>query len=207
MIERLKESTLIPVVKIEDANKAIPLCESLIAGGLNVIEVTFRTEAAAKALQIIKKEFPNMLVGAGTVITEKQIDIAVDCGVDFLVAPGLNPNQIKKAKEKNILMIPGTITPTEVEQGISLGLELLKFFPAIPAGGVDMLKAFNAVYPTTFMPTGGINIDNINDFLALPNVSGCGGSWITPANLIDGNNWDKIVELVKSAVSRIEQGV
>ena len=206
MIEQLKQYSLIPVVKIENADNVNFLCEALLKGGLNCIEITFRTKYAEKALKTVKKNFPSMLVGAGTVITEKQINIAEDCGVDFLVSPGLNPNQIKKAKEKNILMIPGTITPSEVETALSMNLKLLKFFPAVASGGIEMLKAFNAVYPALFMPTGGINLNNINSFLSLPNVTSCGGSWITPSSLIDNGEWDKITQLVKEALEVINIG-
>lgn len=204
MIETLKSKPLVPVVKINNAADVLPLCEAILEGGLNSIEITYRTQAAPEAIGLAAKSFPELAVGAGTVILPEQLESAVDNGASFVVSPGLNPAQIELAKAKNVLMIPGTITPTEVEQAMALGLDLLKFFPATAAGGTAMLKSFNAVYPVKFMPTGGIGLNNINDFLALPNIVACGGSWITPADLIDNGEWKKITALIKEAMSVIQ---
>lgn len=203
MLSLMKGISLVPVVKIKNAKDCPFLCEALLKGGIDMIEITFRTEAAAEAIALAAKKFPEMRVGAGTVLTSEQIIQAKEAGADFLVSPGFNPNQVKLAQKENIPFIPGTITPSEVELAMELGLNMLKFFPATAAGGIPMLKAFNAVYPVTFMPTGGISLNNINNFLDLPNVIACGGSWITPESLINEKNWTKITELVQEALKVI----
>ena len=196
---------VIPVIVIEDANHAKPLAEALLKGGMNVIEVTFRTAAAGEAIERIRKAFPEMLVGAGTVITTEQADRAINAGISFGVAPGLNPEIVKYFQSKEVLFAPGVMTPSEIEQGLSLDCKLLKFFPAGALGGVKMLKALGGPYASQgvqFCPTGGVNLDNMNDYLSLQTVSTVGGSWLATKQQIADNQWGTITRQVKDALER-----
>lgn len=205
MLNELFKQRVIPVIVIEDANDAEPLAEALLKGGMDVVEVTCRTAAAAEALRRIKKAFPEMRIGAGTVVTADQAKMCLDIGVGFGLAPGLNPEIVNAFKPSGTLFIPGVMTPSEVEQGVALGCRLLKFFPAGVAGGVKMLKNLSATYASLgvkFCPTGGINIDNMNNYLELPIVSAIGGSWIATRQQIASKEWTVITGQAKLALSK-----
>ncbi len=205
MLNELLKRPVIPVIVIEDANDAEPLAEALLKGGMDVIEVTCRTAAAPEALARIKKAFPEMLLGAGTVVTPDQAKMCIDTGVSFGLAPGLNPDTVKYFQENDTLFIPGIMTPSEIEQGLSLGCQLLKFFPAGAAGGVNMLKNLGAPYGplgVKFCPTGGLNLGNMNDYLSLPIVSAIGGSWLATKQQIADKQWDVITAQVKEALAK-----
>ncbi|GLT15312.1 bifunctional 4-hydroxy-2-oxoglutarate aldolase/2-dehydro-3-deoxy-phosphogluconate aldolase [Vibrio algivorus] len=201
LCKQLSEIKVIPVIAIKDATKAVKLAEILIDNGLPCAEVTFRTEDAALAMKNMRDAFPSMLIGAGTVLNKKQVDLAIDAGVDFIVSPGLNPTIVKYCQQRGIEIIPGVNNPSLVEEAMELGLKTLKFFPAEPSGGVNMLKALTAVYPVTFMPTGGVTPKNIHDYLSIPKVFACGGTWMVPNDLIDNNQWDELASLVKGVSS------
>ena len=202
--DKLAALKVIPVIAIKDAEDAIPLGKALVDNGMPCAEITFRTEAAAQAIRNMRKEFPEMLIGAGTVLTKEQVDEAIDAGVDFIVSPGFNPTTVKYCQEKGVAIVPGVNNPSLVEQAMEMGLRTLKFFPAEPSGGVSMLKALTAVYPVKFMPTGGVSLSNIDDYLAVPSVLACGGTWMVPGNLIDNKQWDELGLLVKDAVAKVQ---
>lgn len=205
MCEQLSRQAILPVLVIENAGQAEPLAEALVNGGLNSIEVTCRTPAAQESLIRIKQAFPDMWVGAGTVVTAEQARMCLDAGVDFGLAPGLNPDTVRTFQKAGKPFIPGVMTPSEIEQGLALGCQLLKYFPAGAAGGVALLKNLAAPYAplgVKFCPTGGINYDNMLDYLALPVVSVVGGSWLaTPAQIATGE-WKMITQQVKDALER-----
>lgn len=208
MLQQLLQRPIIPVIVIENADDAVPLAEALLEGGIDVIEITFRTAAAADSITRIRKAFPNMLVGAGTVITSELAQRAIDVGVSFGLAPGLNSETVKYFQKHNTLFIPGVMTPSEIEQGLSLGCKLLKFFPAGPAGGVKMLQSLAGPYASQevkFCPTGGISLDNMNEYLSLPMVSNVGGSWLATKQHISEKNWGLITRQAAEALSRIEK--
>ena len=195
-----------PVIKIDRAEDAIPLANALKNGGLCCAEVTFRTDAAEEAIRLIHKEFPDFLIGAGTVLTPKQADLAMAAGASFIVSPGLNPTVVKHCIDNDYPVIPGVCTPSEVELGMSLGLSYLKFFPAEAAGGVKMIKAMAAPYnKIKFMPTGGIGTANLKDYLTCSAVFVCGGSWMVPANLINEGKFDEIEKLTAEAVALVKE--
>ena len=201
----LAKRPVIPVIVIDNANDAEPLAEALLAGGMDVIEVTCRTAAAPEALHRVKKAFPEMLVGAGTVVTPEQAKMCIDAGVDFGLAPGLNSGTVKLFQAAETLFIPGVMTPSEIEQGLALGCRVLKFFPAGAAGGVNMLKNMTAPYASTgvkFCPTGGVSLDNMNDYLSLPIVSAIGGSWLATQQQIAAKEWSAITAQVKAALAK-----
>ncbi len=201
MDAKLREMGLVPVVKLDKAEDALPLADALIAGGLPCAEITFRTDAAAEAIRTIRENRPEMLVGAGTVLTLEQLHSAIDAGAQFIVSPGLNPDIVKGALEKDMPVYPGCATPTEVEAAISLGLDTVKFFPAEAAGGIPMLSSLAAPYgKIKFMPTGGIDGTNLNKYLALPNVIACGGSFMVKGDWLKSGNWTAVKEATESAV-------
>lgn len=205
VIEKIKKLKVVPVIVLKKAEDVLPLGEILIENGLPVAEITFRSDAAEDAIKLLKSKMPDMLIGAGTLLNTESIQKAADAGCDFFVSPGFNPVNVAYAREKDLLIIPGVNNPTHVEQAMDMGLSILKFFPAAISGGVDMLKAFGSVYPeVSFMPTGGINADNINDYLSLFNVSACGGSWMVSKDLIESHEWDTVARLVKEAVSIVQ---
>ena len=204
MLDELLKRPILPVIVIDDANDAEPLAEALLAGGMDVIEVTCRTAAAPEALARIKKAFPEMMVGAGTVVTPEQASMCIDTGVDFGLAPGLNPDTVGFFHDNNTLFIPGVMTASEIEQGLALGCKMLKFFPAEAAGGVNMLKNLSAPYASLgvkFCPTGGLSLDNMNNYLSLPAVGCIGGSWLATKQQIAGKQWDLITRQVKDALA------
>lgn len=205
MLNELLKRPVIPVIVIDDANDAEPLAEALLAGGMDVIEVTCRTAAAPEALRRIKKSFPEMLVGAGTVVTPDQAKMCIDTGVSFGLAPGLNPETVRFFQAAGTLFIPGVMTPSEIEQGLSLGCQMLKFFPAGAAGGINLLKNMSAPYVSLgvkFCPTGGVNLDNMNEWLSLPVVSAIGGTWLASKQQIADKEWGTITAQVKAALDR-----
>lgn len=204
MRDELVQRRLIPVIVIDDAGNAAPLAEALLEGGIDVIEITFRTAAAADAIAAIAKAFPQMLLGAGTVITADQAHRALDAGVEFGLAPGLNPQTVRIFGEAGKLFVPGVMTPTEIEQGLALGCTLMKFFPAELAGGTKFLKAMAGPYAgqaVRFCPTGGISPDNMNEYLALDIVFAVGGSWMATAGQIADKDWRAITRQAKQSVA------
>ncbi|WP_022941551.1 bifunctional 4-hydroxy-2-oxoglutarate aldolase/2-dehydro-3-deoxy-phosphogluconate aldolase [Psychromonas hadalis] len=199
--QRLADIKVIPVIAITDAKKAVKLAQVLIENGLPCAEITFRTEQAALAMKLMRDAYPEMLIGAGTVLNAGQVNEAIEAGVDFIVSPGFNPTTIKYCQQRNIVIIPGVNNPSHVEQAMEMGLDTLKFFPAEASGGISMLKSLSAVYPVKFMPTGGINPSNVNDYLAIPSVFACGGTWMIPNDLIDNEQWDELAVLIKKVAA------
>ena len=203
-LESVSRTRLMPVAVIPSLEKALPLAEALMEAGLPHIEITLRTECALEAMRAIRAEFPEMTVGAGTIIEPKIIQELVAMGIAFGVSPGLNPKTIELAKALNFTMIPGVVTPSEVEQGLSMGLKLLKFFPAEQAGGAKMLKALSGPYGHTgvkFVPTGGINAQNAQSYLDLTVTEAIGGSWFVDKKLIEAGDFAKIKELTREALA------
>ncbi len=201
VFQRIYETGIIPVIKIDDAKDAVPLAKALIEGGLPAAEITFRTAAAADAIKAMHEAYPDMLIGAGTVLTPEQADTAIACGATFIVSPGFNPTVVKHCIEKGYIIIPGTSSPSEVEAALELGLDTVKFFPAEAAGGLAMLKAMAAPYTTVkFMPTGGLNEKNILSYLEFNKIVACGGSFMVNDEYIKNGEFDKIRELTENAV-------
>lgn len=204
ILEKVHEIGIVPVVVLEDSKDAKPLAEALIAGGLPCAEVTFRTAGAAESIRIMSSEFPEMLVGAGTVLTTEQVDEAVAAGAKFIVSPGLNPRIVKYCVEKGILIIPGCANPSDIEQALENGLEVVKFFPAEQIGGLPLIKAMAAPYTgVKFMPTGGINAKNVSSYLEYPRIVACGGSWMVSSDLVKAGDFKKVTELSKEAVELV----
>lgn len=202
VLERLYRIGIVPVVKLDDAKDAEPLAKALCDGGLKCAEVTFRTDAAEESIRRMTTAFPDMFVGAGTVLTTEQVDRAVNAGAKFIVSPGLNPKVVKYCVDKNIPITPGTANPSDVEQAIELGLDVVKFFPAEANGGLAMIKAMAAPYVNMkFMPTGGINAKNLCEYLDFKKIIACGGSWMVKDDLIKNGEFDKITAMTKEAVS------
>jgi 2-dehydro-3-deoxyphosphogluconate aldolase/(4S)-4-hydroxy-2-oxoglutarate aldolase len=201
--DQLAALKVIPVIALNKTEDAIPLGRALVENGMPCAEITFRTECAADAIRAMRKEFPEMLIGAGTILTNAQVDEAIDAGVDFIVSPGFNPRTVQYCLDKNMPIVPGVNNPSLVEQAMDMGIRTLKFFPAEPSGGVNMLKALSAVYPVKFMPTGGVSLKNVDEYLSIPSVLACGGTWMVPTNLIDEGKWDELGALVKDAVAHV----
>lgn len=195
--QRLAQIKIVPVIAINHAQQALPLAKVLMENGLPCAEITFRTEAAQEAIRLMRDAYPEMLIGAGTVLTTAQVDQAQQAGADFIVSPGLNPTTVKYCQQRGIAIVPGVNNPSLVEQAMELGLRTLKFFPAEPSGGVAMLKALSAVYPVKFIPTGGISAANVQHYLDLPSVVACGGTWMVPTDLMDKGDWPAIAKLVR----------
>jgi 2-dehydro-3-deoxyphosphogluconate aldolase / (4S)-4-hydroxy-2-oxoglutarate aldolase len=204
VLARLRETKIVPVIVINDADDAVPLAAALTEGGLACAEVTFRTKAAGEALRRICAENPDMLAGAGTVLTPQQAADAKAAGAHFIVAPGFSPAVVDYCLEHDIPVYPGVCTPTDVEAALAKGLKTLKFFPAEPAGGVPYLKAISAPYTMVeFMPTGGINAANIGSYLEMKNVVACGGSWMAPNDWIAAKEFDRIRQATTQAVAAV----
>ena len=198
--EKINEMGIVPVVVLEDAMDAKPLAKALCEGGLPCAEVTFRTAAAKESIRIMLEEYPEMFVGAGTVLTTRQVDEAIEAGAKFIVSPGFDPKIVDYCLEKDIPVFPGCITPSEVAQAVKRGLKVVKFFPAEPAGGISMIKAMAAPYTgIRFMPTGGINAKNLEDYLSCDKILCCGGSWMVKGDLVKAGEFDKIKELTAEA--------
>ena len=199
--EKFQKFGVVPVVVLEDTKDAVPLAKALVEGGLPCAEVTFRTEVAEESIRLMAEQFPEMLVGAGTVLTTEQVDAAVGAGAKFIVSPGFDPEIVDYCLEKEIPVFPGCITPSEVAQAVKRGLKIVKFFPAEPAGGISMIKAMAAPYTgIRFMPTGGINAKNLEEYLSCDKILCCGGSWMVKGDLVAAGEFDKITELTKEAV-------
>ena len=202
ILEQFQKLGIIPVVVIDDAKDAVPLAKALCEGGLPVAEVTFRTDAAEEAIRLMSEAYPEMLVGAGTVLTTEQVDRAVAAGAKFIVSPGLNPKVVKYCQEKNVPITPGTARPTDIEMALELGLEVVKFFPAEQNGGLPMIKAMAAPYTKVkFMPTGGINAKNLKSYLDFDKIIACGGSWMVPKDLVAAGDFEAIRNLTREAVN------
>ena len=198
--EQFYEYAVVPVVVLDDADDAAPLAEALIKGGLPCAEVTFRTEAAEESIRIMSEKYPEMLVGAGTVLTTEQVDRAVAAGAKFIVSPGFDPEIVDYCMEKNIPVFPGCVSPSEVAQAVKRGLKVVKFFPAEQAGGLAMLKAMAAPYTMLkFMPTGRINTKNLKEYLGFSKILCCGGSWMVKGDMIKNKEFDKITEMTREA--------
>jgi len=201
ILNEISNIGIIPVIKINDAAKAAPLAKALIDGGLNAAEVTFRTAAAEDAIRAIANAYPDMLVGAGTVLTIEQAQRALDAGAKFIVSPGFNPKVVKWCLDNGVTPLPGCTTPSEIEQALELGLKVVKFFPAEQSGGLAKINAMSAPYgDVKFMPTGGVSLDNVNEYLANKKILACGGSFMVKESYIDNDNWDEITKLTKQSV-------
>ena len=206
VLKKFGEFGIIPVVVLNDAKDAEPLAQSLCDGVLPVAEVTIRTDSAEESIRIMSEKFPEMLVGAGTVLTTEQVDRAVGAGAKFIVSPGLNPKVVKYCVEKGIPITPGCANPSDVEQALEFGLDVVKFFPAEQAGGLAYIKAIAAPYVNMkFMPTGGINPKNVRDYLGYNRILACGGSWMVKGDLVKAGDFDKIRDLVKEAVEIVKE--
>ncbi|GAA8019029.1 bifunctional 4-hydroxy-2-oxoglutarate aldolase/2-dehydro-3-deoxy-phosphogluconate aldolase [Helicobacter pylori] len=201
-IEVLQISPIVPVVVIENIKDAVPLAQSLIEGGIHIIEVTLRSSCALEAIELIAKNVPKMRVGAGTILNPTQLEQAQNRGAEFLISPGLTIKLLEYAKKKDMPLIPGVSSSSEVMQALELGYNALKFFPAEYCGGVKLLNAFNGPFKgVKFCPTGGISADNMHSYLNLENVLCVGGSWLTPKHLIQNKEWDKITEICKRSLA------
>ena len=206
MEEKIVELKVVPVVVLEDAKDAAPLAKALCEGGLPCAEVTFRTAAAKDSIKAMSEAYPEMLVGAGTVLTKEQVDSAVEAGAKFIVSPGFDPEIVDYCLEKEIPVFPGCITPSEVAQAVKRGLRVVKFFPAEQFGGVATIKALSAPYVgLKFMPTGGVSLKNLKDYLSCDKIIACGGSWMVKGDLIEAGEFDKIREMTKEAVTLAEE--
>ena len=208
LIEQLKKIGVVPVIAIESVEDALPMADALVAGGLPIAEITFRTAAAAEVIKKLKKERPSLMLGAGTILTVDQLQQAKECGAVFGVTPGFNPQVVKKAVEIKFALFPGVLTPSEIEQGLALGLKALKFFPCEAAGGINMLKAVSAPYGhlgVKFIPTGGINLAKLGDYLALSQVLAVGGTWIATKEAIAGKKWGEIQKNAADVVQAVKK--
>ena len=206
VLEDLKKTGIIPVIKIDDAANAVPLAKALAAGGIPCAEITFRTAQAEESIRRISKEAPEILLGAGTVLSVEQADKAIAAGAKFIVSPGFNPNVVTHCIKKGIPITPGCITPTEVDHALETGLDVVKFFPAEQCGGLDYIKALAAPFPSMyFIPTGGINANNIAKYLSFEKILACGGSWMVNAELINSGEFERISALCREAVCLAEK--
>ena len=206
MMRRLQEIGIVPVVVLNDAKDALQLGECLMKGGLPTAEVTFRTDAAEESIRQMARAYPDMIVGAGTVLTCEQAQRAIDAGARYIVSPGFNPKVTEYVLKKGIPMTPGVCTPTEIEAAMSLGLDVLKFFPAEPSGGLRMIKALCAAYVKLYiMPTGGINAENVRDYLQYDRIIACGGSWMVSGKLIQEGKFDAITRMVEEAAGIVKE--
>ena len=206
MMNQLKKIGIIPVVVLNDAKDALPLAECLMEGGLPCAEVTFRTAAAEASIRQMAKAHPDMIVGAGTVLTTEQADRAIDAGAKFIVSPGFNPKVTEYVLKKGVPMTPGICTPTEIEAALQFDLDVVKFFPAEPSGGLKMIKALAAPYVgLQFMPTGGINANNVRDYLAYDRIVACGGSWMVNGSLVKEGKFDEILKMVREAADIVKE--
>lgn len=203
--EQLQALKVIPVIAIEQAEDIIPLGAALANNGLPVAEITFRSAAAVEAIRLLRQSQPEMLIGAGTVLNREQVIAAKEAGASFIVSPGFNPNTVKACQELDIPIIPGVNNPSTIEAALEMGLTTLKFFPAEASGGSAMIKALLAPYTQIkLMPTGGISTHNINEYLAIPRVIACGGSWMVDKKLIAEKQWEEIGRLTREAVAQVQ---
>jgi len=206
MIERARQIGIIPVLSIPKLEHALPLAEALLEGGLPCAEITFRTAAAAEAIAQIRSRFPEIFLGAGTALTTEQADTAINAGAEFIVSPGTNLAVVDHCLSKGVTIFPGVCTPTEIEMALSKGVDVLKFFPAEPMGGVKFLQAICAPYrDIRFIPTGGIDTKNIGQYLVLPQVVACGGSWMVKPELFEAGDFAKVRQLAGEAVALVRE--
>ena len=206
VLEQIGKTGIVPVVVLNNASDAEPLANALIKGGLPCAEVTFRTAAAEESIKIMATKFPEMFVGAGTVLTTEQVDRAIGAGAKFIVSPGFNPKVVEYCIKNNYPICPGIMTPTELEMALGFGLDVVKFFPAENAGGLKMIKAMAAPYTMMkFMPTGGINATNVRDYLACDKILACGGSWMVKGDLISAGKFDEIQKLTAEASAIVKE--
>ena len=206
MLKQIEGFGVVPVVVLNDAKDAAPLAKALCEGGLPCAEVTFRTEAAEESIRIMTEQFPEMLIGAGTVLTIDQVDRAVGAGAKFIVSPGFDPEIVDYCISKNIVVLPGCVTPSEVIQAVKRGLEVIKFFPAEQYGGVATLKALSAAFPKArFMPTGGVSAKNLAEYLGFKKIVACGGSWMVKGDMVAAGEFDKIKEMTAEAVALVKE--
>ena len=204
MLDKLSLAGLVPVIKVEKAEDAVPLCEALDRGGLPVAEITFRTAAAEQAIRNVHAQRPDILLGAGTVLTCEQVDRAIDAGAGYIVSPGFNPAVVAHCQQRGIAVLPGCANPSDIEMALSMGIETIKFFPAEALGGLNMIKALAAPYTQVrFVPTGGVNEKNFLDYLAFPKVRAVGGSWMVPDDAVKAGDWARIERLTRSAISKM----
>ncbi len=206
MEAKIAQYGVVPVVVLNDAKDAEPLADALVEGGLACAEVTFRTAAAEESIRRMSAKYPEMLVGAGTVLTTEQVDRAVNAGAKFIVSPGFDPEIVDYCLSKQIPIFPGCVTPSEIAQAVKRGLKVVKFFPAEQYGGVSTIKALAAPYTMVkFMPTGGVNAKNLKDYLGCDKIIACGGSWMVKGDLIKAGEFDKILAMTKEAVELVKE--
>lgn len=204
VVETLKKVGVVPVIVIDDVAKAVPMAQALVAGGLNVLEVTFRTAAAAAAIAAIKKDVPGAILGAGTLLTPQMVRDAKAAGAEFGVAPGFDPVVVAAAREAGLPFVPGIATASELSQALTAGVPMVKFFPAEAAGGVKMIKNLLGAFRftgVTFMPTGGVNLSNVSDYLSVPEIVACGGTWLVPKDALANDDWPRIRQLAADAAA------
>lgn len=205
IIDKLKQLKVVPVIALDKAEDILPLAKTLSENGLPVVEITFRSEAAEEAIKLVHQQYPEVLIAAGTVLTKEQVLAAKNAGADCIVTPGFNPNIVKYCQELNIPVTPGVNNPMAIESALELGIQAVKFFPAEASGGVKMIKALLGPYGNLqIMPTGGISPQNIKDYLAIPNVVACGGSWFVEKSLIKSQQWEEIGRLTREAVELVK---
>jgi len=204
--QQLQALKVIPVIAIDKAEDIIPLGKVLAENGLPAAEITFRSNAAVEAIRLLRETQPDMLIGAGTVLNREQAIAAKEAGATFIVSPGFNPNTVKACQEIGIDIVPGVNNPSTIEAALEMGLTTLKFFPAQASGGVNMVKALLAPYTdVSLMPTGGVNKNNIKEYLAIPRVLACGGTWMVDKKLIEAGNWDELARLTREAVALVNE--
>lgn len=204
LINKLKQLKVVPVIALDKAQDILPLTETLSANGLPIAEITFRSPVAAEAIRLLRENSPNILIAAGTVLTPEQVVQAKTAGADMVVTPGFNPNIVKLCQDLNFPIMPGVNNPMSIEAALEMGINAVKFFPAEASGGVKMIKALLGPYSDLqLMPTGGIGINNIQDYLNIPNVIACGGSWFVEKKLIQNQDWKEIGRLTKEVVNKI----
>ncbi len=200
ILERFANSVVVPVVVLDDAKDAVPTAQAMLAGGIDTMEITFRTAAAAESIKAVAENCPDMLVGAGTVLNLEQCKLAIEMGAKFIVSPGFNPEVVSYCLEHGVATTPGCVTPTEITAAVNMGIKVIKFFPANVYGGLKALKNLSAPFVgVKFLPTGGVNNDNIKEFIESPFIHAVGGSWVCPKADIAAGNFEKITELCKAA--------
>ncbi len=201
---QIGQARIVPILTLKSADSAILIAEALAASGIKALEVTFRTSAAAQSIQLIRRHLPEMLVGAGTILTIEQFEIATDAGSQFILSPGLNPEIVETSLKSDALILPGVNTPTDIDRAMGLGLAAVKFFPAEVSGGTAFLNAIASPYPMMkFMPTGGIDQANLSSYLELPNVLACAGTWILPSKLVERSDYESIAQIATNAVMSV----
>lgn len=206
IVNIIEKNGIIPVIEISNLNEVEKTINSLIEGGIDCVEITFRTEHAEKAIKLISSKFPNILIGAGTVLTIEQVNKAVNAGANFIITPGFNDDIVEYCLNLGILIIPGCATATEIDRASKKNINLVKFFPATLSGGAEMISALSGPYPNMkYIATGGISQSNLSDFLSCNNVIACGGTWILAVNLTSENRYDEITKLTKNAVDEISK--